>query len=355
MLQMLTCFEIDGCGVGSGYPPYIVAELSANHNGKLSNALKVIEAAASAGVNAIKLQTYTPETLTIDHHSSDFQLTEGPWAGKSLYELYEIAHTPWEWHETLFRKGRDLGLSVFSTPFDQSSVDFLEQFNPPVYKIASFEIVDLPLIEYVSQTGKPLIISTGMASDSEIQEAVDTARSAGCKYICLLHCTSGYPTPPTETRLQEIPRIRNQFDVIAGLSDHTLGTTVPVVAVAMGAAIVEKHVTLSRSEGGPDSEFSMEPAELRQLTKEVHIAYASLENSQKQLQPSEIPQKSLRRSLYAVADIKAGDRFDFNNVRSIRPGYGLPPREMPNLIGKIAARDITRGTPISRSMIVKNA
>ena len=351
---MPTRFEIDGCGVGSGYPPYIVAELSANHNGKLSNALKIIEAAASAGVNAIKLQTYTPDTLTIDHHSSDFQLVNGPWAGKSLYELYKIAHTPWEWHDSLFRKGRELGLSVFSSPFDQSSVDFLEQFNPPAYKIASFEIVDLPLIEYVSRTGKPLIISTGMASDNEIQAAVDTARTAGCKHICLLHCTSGYPTPPNEMRLREIPRIRDQFDVVVGLSDHTLGTTVPVVAIALGAAIVEKHVTLLRSDGGPDSEFSMEPSELKQLTTEIHVAYSSLETSAKLIQPSEVSQKSMRRSLYAVTDIKAGERFGLNNIRSIRPGYGLPPRELPNIIGKAAARNITRGTPISQSMIIQD-
>ena len=338
--------EINGRIIGPTSYPYIIAELSANHNGSIDQAFSIMEAAKKAGADAIKIQTYTADTMTIDHDGEDFQLTEGPWAGKGLYELYEWAHTPWEWHEALFEKGKQLGITVFSTPFDKTSVDFLESFNPPAYKIASFELVDTPLIEYAASKGKPLIMSTGMASRDEIMEAVLAAHRGGCKELCLLHCTSGYPTPPAEADIRTIQSLKERFGSVTGLSDHTLGTAVSVAAVALGANVIEKHFILSRDDGGPDAHFSLEPDELRQLVQDSRIAWEALGKVRDTQRKSENTQKPVRRSLYVVKDIKAGEVFTETNVRSIRPGYGLAPRYLPILLGCKATMDIPRGTAL---------
>jgi len=347
-------FQIANQPIGNDYAPYVIAELSANHQGSIERAFSLLEAAKSAGADAVKLQTYTADTMTIDHDGADFQLTEGLWSGRGLYELYAWAHTPWEWHEDLFKRGQELGITVFSTPYDKSAVDFLEQFNPPAYKISSFELVDISLIEYVASTGKPMIISTGMANKDEIMEAVLVARKGGCKDLCLLHCTSGYPTPVAEMDLRTIGELGQAFDVVPGLSDHTRGTTVPIVAVALGACVLEKHLTLRRSDGGPDAAFSLEPAELEQVVQNIGIAYKAIGEIRKAPKPSESPQRSLRRSLYAVADIDAGEQFTEYNVRSIRPGFGLPPRELPAILGRTALTDIPRGTAIIWKLVCQN-
>ena len=339
--------QIQDTRIGNDFSPYVIAELSANHQGRIEQALALLEAAKLAGANAAKIQTYTADTMTIDHDGSDFQLTNGLWSGRGLYELYEWAHTPWEWHEDLFKRGRELGITIFSTPYDKSAVDFLEQFNPPAYKISSFELVDIPLIEHVASTGKPMFMSTGMATQDEIAEAVTASRKAGCKDLCLLHCTSGYPAPAAEMDLRTISELGKTFDVVPGLSDHTRGTTVPIAAVALGACVIEKHLTLRRSDGGPDSLFSIEPSELEDIVQKIEIAHKAKGEIRKVPKPSESPQRSLRRSLYAVADISAGEQFTEVNIRSIRPGFGLPPRALPAILGRTAAMDIPRGTAIT--------
>ena len=340
-------FQIANQPIGNNHAPYVIAELSANHQGNLERALALLEVAKKAGADAAKIQTYTADTMTIDHDGSDFQLTSGLWSGRSLYELYEWAHTPWEWHEDLFKRGRELGITVFSTPYDKSAVDFLEQFNPPAYKISSFELVDIPLIEYVASTGKPMILSTGMATNDEIMDAVSVARKGGCQDLCLLHCTSSYPAPVAEMDLQTISELGRAFHVVPGLSDHTRGTTVPIVAVALGACVIEKHLTLKRSDGGPDAPFSLEPAELEQVVQDIAIAHKAKGQLRKAPKPSESPQRSLRRSLYAVDDISAGEQFTEVNIRSIRPGFGLSPRALPTILGRTALTDIPRGTAIT--------
>lgn len=337
--------------VGSDHPPYVVAELSANHNGSLERALRLVEAVAAAGADAVKLQTYRADTITLECADADFRLTEGPWAGRTLYELYKWAHTPWEWHAPLFQKARDLGLTVFSTPFDFSAVEFLEKLDAPAYKIASFEIVDLELIRCAARTGKPLIISTGLADENEIGEAVAAARGAGCRELVLLHCVSSYPAAVADCKLKTIPDMMRRFDVPVGLSDHTLDDAVAIAATALGACMVEKHVTLDRNDGGPDDAFSLEPQELKMLCRSLRAAWDALGEVDYDLKPGEEGMVRFRRSLYVVQDVRKGDLFTADNTRSIRPGYGLPPKYLGAVLGKAAACDVPRGTALDKSMV----
>ncbi len=343
--------SIAGRRIGAGEPPFVIAELSANHNGSLERAFAIMESAKKAGADAVKIQTYTADTITIDHDGPGFRIEGGLWAGKTLHALYQEAHTPWEWHPALFAKGRELGLVVFSSPFDASAVDFLESLSAPAYKIASFELVDLPLIRKCAATGKPLIMSTGMADLKEIGEAVETARGAGAREIVLLHCTSGYPTPPEDSDLQTIPHLANAFGVPVGLSDHTPGIGAALAAVALGATVIEKHFTLSRADGGPDSAFSLEPAELASLCANARIAWQALGAIRYDKTQSERGNAQFRRSLYVVADMKAGEALTAKNLRSIRPGYGLAPKFFDLLLGKRVNRDVKRGTPMSWDLL----
>lgn len=345
---------IDGRRIGTGQPPYVIAEMSGNHNGQLARALELITAAKSAGADAVKMQTYTADTITIDHDGPGFRIESGLWKGRTLYDLYREAHTPWDWHAPMFDHARKLGITLFSSPFDPSAVNLLESLGAPAYKIASFEIVDLPLIQYAARTGKPMIISTGMASLGEIAEAISAARSAGAKEISLLHCTSGYPTPPSEINLRTMLNLGEAFDISVGLSDHTLGIAVPVAAVALGAPIVEKHFTLRRADGGPDSEFSLEPNELKDMVAQCRIAAESVGKVDYELAASEASVKGLRRSLYVVAPIKKGEVFGPNNVRSIRPGLGLAPKHLSEVLGRRAQHDLAFGTPLRWSDIVSD-
>lgn len=333
------------------FSPLMIAEMSGNHNGDIARAIKIIQAAAASGADAIKLQTYTADTMTIDSELDDFMIREGLWQGQSLYQLYQQAHTPWEWHETLFQIGRDLGMLVFSTPFDLSAVDFLESLQAPIYKIASFELTDLPLIKYVASTGKPMIISTGMASFSEIKSAVQVAQSHGCSDLTVLHCVSEYPASVEQCNLATMVDIGKQLNVNIGLSDHTLGTTVSVAAVALGATVIEKHFTLDRSEGGVDSQFSLEPSELAQLCREAKLAHKAIGKVNYQRSNSEIKNRRFRRSIYVVNDIKQGERFTAENIRCIRPGYGLSPASYADVIGKFAKQDCHRGMALAEEVI----
>jgi N-acetylneuraminate synthase len=341
--------------VGPGHPVYVVAELSANHSGSLETAVELVRAAQAAGADAIKLQTYTADTLTIRCDRPEFRIGGGTlWDGRTLYDLYQEAMTPWEWHAELFTEARRLGIGCFSTPFDASAVDFLEQFNPPAHKIASFELVDHALLRKVAATRRPVILSTGMATLEEISEAVTALRQAGCRELALLKCTSSYPAPAEEANLRTISHLAAAFNCPVGLSDHTLGIACPVVAVSLGACLIEKHFTLSRKTPGPDSAFSLEPAEFAEMVRAIRVAEAALGSVHYGLSPAEEKSRVFRRSLFAVADIAAGESFTEQNVRSIRPGHGLAPRELPKLLGKRAARAIARGEPLSWECVQKD-
>ncbi|HEY7609110.1 MAG TPA: pseudaminic acid synthase [Alphaproteobacteria bacterium] len=344
---MKQAIEILGRAVGPGHGVYVVAEISANHLGSFERATKLVEAAAAAGADAVKLQTYRPDTISLDCDRPEFVIRGGLWDGWRLFDLYREAQTPWEWHAPLFAQARACGIAMFSSAFDATAVELLDSLGAPAYKIASFEIVDLPLIERCAATGKPVILSTGIASLSEIVEAVDAAARAGSGGVALLHCVSGYPAPAEEMNLRTIPNLAETFGVPVGLSDHTLGTAVPVASVALGAVMIEKHLTLGRTDGGPDAAFSLEPAEFKAMAEACRSAYAALGAVSHNPVPSARANRGLRRSLYAVADIAAGERFDAANVRSVRPGAGLPPKHLPEILGRHARRAIKRGTPLS--------
>jgi N-acetylneuraminate synthase len=343
--------EINGRKIGGGYPVYIIAELSANHRQSYDEAVKLVRAAGEAGADAVKLQTYTPDTITIDVDSELFRHKTGPWAGRTLYDLYSEAYMPWEWQPELKKVAGDLGIDLFSTPFDETAVDFLERMDVPAYKIASFEIVDIPLIEYTASKGKPMILSTGMATSAEIEEAVGAARKAGASQIALLKCTSAYPAPPEEMNLQMIPHLAEKFGVPVGLSDHTLDIAVPVAAVALGACIIEKHFTLSRKVPSPDSAFSLEPDEFGEMVQAVRTAGKALGGIRYEVSKAELESRNFRRSLFVVRDMAAGEVFSRESVRSIRPAYGLHPRYLKDVMGKRAAQDIKRGTPLGWDLV----
>jgi pseudaminic acid synthase len=334
--------------VGDGFPPLIVAEMSGNHNQSLDRALEMVDVAVQAGAQALKIQTYTADTMTIDVDDGDFFISDpnSLWKGKSLYKLYQEAYTPWEWHERIFDRCRHHGIIGFSTPFDETAVDFLEKLDVPCYKIASFELVDLPLIKYVAATGKPMILSTGMADAEEMQEAIDAAREGGCKELAILHCVSGYPAPADDYNLRIIPDMIQRFGLVTGLSDHTLSNTTAIASIAMGVSIIEKHFTLDRSGGGPDDSFSIEPEELKQLCEDSKTAWESLGQVNYARKKSEERNVIFRRSLYVVKDIKAGEVITKENVRCIRPGYGLKPKFLGQVIGRKALHDISYGTPL---------
>lgn len=348
---MMDDFKIAGRAIGSGNPPYIIAELSGNHNGSLDRALDLLEAASVAGADAVKLQTYRPDTITIDHDAPEFIVNGGLWHGRRLYDLYQEAHTPWEWHKTLFEKAKSLSITLFSAPFDPTAVDLLEELGTPAYKIASPELIDIPLIQKVASCQKPMILSTGMASFEEIEAAIVAARSAGAKDIAVLHCTSAYPTPPEEANLATLRDLKERLGVVVGLSDHTLATTVAVAAVAMGADIVEKHFCLSRADGGIDSAFSLEPEELTRLVDEAKIAHMAIGSPQYRPTKTEATALLHRRSLYVVKDVKAGEILTPKHVRSIRPALGLSPKYLTDIMGKKTIRKLSYGEPFSFDMI----
>ena len=342
---------IDGRHIGPGFSPYIVAELSANHNGSLETAIRIVEEAKKAGADAVKLQTYTPDTITLKCDNEEFLIHGGLWDGRTLYDLYEEAHTPWSWHKPLFEHARKLGITIFSSPFDNTAVDLLEDLNAPAYKIASFEAIDLPLIKYVASTGKPMIISTGMADAEEIQEAIDAARAGGCKELAILHCVSGYPAPAEDYNLRTIPDMIERFGLVTGLSDHTLDNTTAIASVVMGASIIEKHFTLDRSGGGPDDSFSLEPAELAALCRDSKTAWAALGAVDYGRKSSEQGNVKFRRSLYFVKDLKAGEVITADAVRSVRPGFGLAPKYLNSVIGKRLRNDVLCNTPVRGEML----
>lgn len=338
--------NINGRDIGQDFRPYVIAELSANHNGKLENALNIISAAQKAGADAIKLQTYTPDTITLDCDKEEFQIHGGLWDGKSLYQLYLEAHMPWEWHTPLFEHARKLGITIFSSPFDTTAVDLLEDLNAPAYKIASFEAVDLPLIRYVAATGKPLIISTGMANAEEIAEAINAAREGGCNQLAILHCVSGYPAPAEDYNLRTLVDMQQRFNVVTGLSDHTIDNTTAITSVAFGAAIIEKHVTLDRTGGGPDDSFSLEPDELAALCRGTKTAWAAQGRVDYGCKSSEQGNVKFRRSLYFVKDMTTGEEITTESVRSVRPGYGIAPKHLTDVIGKKVVRDVSANSPV---------
>lgn len=345
--------KIDGKSIGKNHPPFVIAEMSGNHNQSLERALEIVEAVAKTGAHALKIQTYTPDTMTLDLDEREFHISDPKslWAGNSLYQLYGEAYTPWEWHKPIFDRARELGIIAFSTPFDDTAVNFLEGLDVPCYKIASFENTDLPLIRRVAATGKPLIISTGMASIAELDDTVRTAREAGCKDLILLKCTSTYPASAGNTNILTIPHMRELFGCEVGLSDHTMGVGVSVASVALGATVIEKHFTLKRSDGGVDSAFSMEPAEMAQLVVETERASQALGVVSYGATDAEKKSIVFRRSLYVVHDIKAGDLLTNKNVRAIRPGLGLPTKYLPQIINRVAKQDIKRGTALSWDLI----
>jgi N-acetylneuraminate synthase len=345
--------KIGGRVIRNGGDPFVIAEMSGNHNQSLDTALQILQAAADAGADAVKLQTYTADTITLDVRTGPFVITDeySPWVGRKLYDLYEEAHTPWDWHKPLFDRAKELGILAFSTPFDFTAVDFLESLDVPAYKVASFEMVDLPLIEKIAATGKPMIMSTGMASLAEICEAVDAARGAGAKEIALLKCSNAYPAQPQEMNLRTIQHLAEAFQVPTGLSDHTLGSAVPVTAVALGASVIEKHLALSRSLPGPDVAFSLEPHEFGEMVAAVRMAQEAIGQVDYGVSARELASRKHRRSLFACRDIVAGEEFTPENVRSVRPADGLPPKHLHSLMGRQAKRDIKAGTPMNWDLI----
>ncbi len=342
---------IAGREIGLNSKPYIIAEMSANHNGKIEQAFKIIEEAKKAGADAIKIQTYRADTITLDSNSEEFMIHGGLWDGWNLYKLYEWAHTPWEWHAPLFEHAKKVGITIFSSPFDFTAVDLLEELGAPAYKIASFEIVDLPLIKYVAGKGKPMIISTGMANEQEIKEAIDAAHEGGCKELAILHCVSGYPTPAIDCNLNTIVDMSKRFGLVTGLSDHTLNNTTAIASIALGASIIEKHFTLDRKAGGPDDSFSIEPFELTDLVKSTKTVWEALGKAGYALKESEKICLKLRRSLYFVKDLKAGDAITKDSVRSVRPNLGILPKFLPDIIGKKVKINIQKNTPVSFDII----
>ncbi len=340
---------IAGREISRDQPPYIIAELSANHNGKLETALKIIDEAAKAGADAVKLQTYRPDTITLDSDAEDFKIKGGLWDGRTLYELYEEAHMPWEWHRPLFEHAKKVGITIFSSPFDTTAVDLLEELDAPAYKIASFEAVDLPLIRYVAGTGKPMIISTGMANAEEIEEAIAAAREGGCKELAILQCVSGYPAPAEDYNLRTISDMIERFGLVTGLSDHTLDNTTAIASVVLGASIIEKHFTLDRKGGGPDDSFSLEPDALAALCRDSKTAWKALGCVDYGRKSSEQGNAQFRRSLYFVENVKAGQIIEENMIRSVRPGYGEAPKLLGQIIGKRAKTDISSNSPVRLS------
>ena len=344
--------NINGREISATKPPYIIAEMSANHNGDINNAYKIIDMAKSCGADAVKMQTYRPDTITMNMKTPEFMIEGGLWDGKNLYELYEWAQTPWEWHKPLFDYSKKVGITIFSSPFDNTAVDLLEDLNTPAYKIASFEAVDLPLIKYVAQTGKPMIISTGMADAEEIQEAIEAAREGGCKELAILHCVSGYPAPAEDYNLRTLVDMQQRFGLVTGLSDHTIDNTTAISSVALGVSIIEKHVTLDRNGGGPDDSFSLEEEGLKELCVGTKTAWESLGKVNYGMKSSEQGSVKFRRSIYAIKDIKKGEQLTKENVKSIRPGFGLAPKYLDKILSSKAMRDISRGTPISLDLIL---
>lgn len=336
--------SINGRKIGTDYAPYIIAEMSANHNGSIENAFKIIEQAKRCGADAVKLQTYTADTITLNSRAPEFMIRGTLWDGQSLHELYQKAHMPWDWHKPLFDFAREQGITIFSSPFDFSAVDLLESLNAPAYKIASFEMVDLPLIRYVAQTGKPMIISTGMADADEIAEAVETAKSAGCRELVVLHCVSGYPAPAADYNLRTLPDMAARFDTLVGLSDHTLDNTTAVASVVLGACVIEKHFTLDRNGGGADDSFSLEPDGLQALCRDSKTAWQALGRVHYGLKSSEQGNVQFRRSLYFVKDMQKGDAIDETCIRSVRPGFGIAPKHFDELIGKRLTRNVQANT-----------
>ncbi|WP_236173123.1 pseudaminic acid synthase [Pseudomonas pseudonitroreducens] len=352
-MKTLPNISIAGRRIAEDCPPYIIAELSANHNGSLETALKIIEEAHKAGADAVKLQTYTADTITLNCDSEEFQIHGGLWDGKTLYQLYQEAQMPWEWHKPLFEHARKIGITIFSSPFDNTAVDLLESLNAPAYKIASFEAVDLPLIKYVASTGKPMIISTGMADVDEIEEAIEAAREGGCKELAILRCVSGYPAPADDYNLHTISDMRQRFGLVTGLSDHTLDNTTAIASVALGASIIEKHFTLDRNGGGPDDIFSIEPNELSQLCKNSTSAWRSLGHANYGCKPSEKENIKFRRSLYFIKDMKAGEIVTSNSIKSVRPGYGASPKYLSQFVGMRLEQDVLACTPAT-TIVLKN-
>lgn len=352
---MTTSISIGGRQIGLGHAPFVIAEMSGNHNQSLERALAIVEAAAKSGAHALKLQTYTADTMTFDIDEGEFFISDPNvlWKGTSLHKLYQQAYTPWEWHKPIFDRAKELGMQAFSTPFDESAVDLLESLEVPAYKIASFENTDLPLIRKVAATGKPMIISTGMASVAELDESVTAARESGCKYLILLKCTSTYPATPENTNIRTIPHLRELFGTEVGLSDHTMGIGVAVASVALGATVIEKHFTLARADGGVDSSFSMEPAEMASLVVESERAWQALGRvTYGAASAQEEKSKIYRRSLYIARDLKAGEALDASSVRAIRPGLGLAPKFIDMVMGKSVKRDVSRGTPVSWDILL---
>lgn len=346
---------IDGRVISSDHNPYIIAEMSANHNGNIENAYKIIQSAKAMGADAVKLQTYTADTITLDSRLPDFMIDDGLWAGRSLYELYQEAYTPWDWHKPLFDFARDVvGITIFSSPFDSTAVDLLEDLNVSAYKIASFEAIDLALIKYVSATKKPMIISTGMANQDEIQEAIDTAKSGGCEELAILHCVSGYPAPSENYNLKTIVDMVRRFGLVTGLSDHTLDNTTAIASIALGCSIIEKHFTLDRKGGGPDDSFSMEPYDLEELVKCSKIAHAVLGSVDYGLKSSEVGNIKFRRSLYFVKALKAGEIITRDSVRSVRPGYGIAPKYLESIIGLPVTANVEIGTAVTNSLLERD-